>query len=106
MASEVRRLPPSDVLRELGSLFGASAHDRHVYCVYGNYERLPPFAARLRKEIAELDKELARVNGRLSNEQFLSRAPAEVVEKERGIQRDLTEKRTALVQRLSVFGGG
>src|SRR5216683_4393909 len=53
MAPGVRRLAPSDVLRELGSLFGASAHDRHVYCVYGSYERLQPFAARLRKEVAK-----------------------------------------------------
>ena len=62
-------------------------------------------SARLRKEIAEIDKELARVSGKLGNEQFLSRAPAEVVEKERGIQRELSEKRAALEQRLSVFGG-
>ena len=61
--------------------------------------------ARLRKEIMELDKEMARVKGKLANEQFLSRAPAGVVEKERGIQRELTEKRTALEQRLRVFGG-
>jgi valyl-tRNA synthetase len=60
---------------------------------------------RLRKEIAEIDKELARVQGKLANEQFISRAPAEVVEKERGIQRELTEKRAALEQRLRVFGG-
>jgi hypothetical protein len=51
MGPDVRRLPPSDVLRELGSLFGAPAHDRHVYCVYGEYERLRPFSARLRKEV-------------------------------------------------------
>ena len=62
-------------------------------------------AKRLRKEITELDKELARVNGKLANAQFLSRAPAEVVEKERAIQRELTEKRAALEQRLRVFGG-
>jgi valyl-tRNA synthetase len=61
--------------------------------------------ARLRKEIADIDKELARVNGKLTNEQFLSRAPAEVVEKERAIQRELTDKRAALAQRLAVFGG-
>jgi valyl-tRNA synthetase len=61
--------------------------------------------ARLRKAIADLDKELARVNGKLANEQFISRAPAEVVEKERGIQRELSEKRSALEQRLRVFGG-
>jgi valyl-tRNA synthetase len=62
-------------------------------------------SARLRKEIAEIDKELARVGGKLGNEQFLARAPAEVVEKERGIQRELSEKRAALEQRLAVFGG-
>jgi valyl-tRNA synthetase len=62
--------------------------------------------ARLRKEIADLDKELARVNGKLANEQFTSRAPAAVVEKERGIQRELTERRGALEQRLAVFAGG
>jgi len=62
-------------------------------------------AARLRKEIAELDRELQRVNGKLSNEQFLSRAPDAVVEKERCIQRELIEKQAALEQRLAVFGG-
>lgn len=51
MTADIRRLPPSDVLRELGTLFGASAHDRHVYCVFGSYERLQPFAVRLRKEV-------------------------------------------------------
>jgi hypothetical protein len=51
MTPEIRRLPPSDVFRELGSLFAAPAHDRHVYCVYGEYDRLRPFASRLRKEI-------------------------------------------------------
>jgi hypothetical protein len=48
---DVRRLPPSDVLRKLGALFAAPAHDRHVYCVYGSYEQLRPFSARLRKEV-------------------------------------------------------
>jgi hypothetical protein len=51
MTREVRKLPPSDVLRDLGLLFGAPAHDRHVYCVLGTYERLQSFAARLRKEV-------------------------------------------------------
>lgn len=38
--------------------------------------------ARLNKEIARLDKEVARFEGKLSNETFISKAPAELVEKE------------------------
>ena len=39
--------------------------------------------ARLNKEIARLDKEVAHFEGKLSNETFISKAPAELVEKER-----------------------
>ena len=39
--------------------------------------------ARLERERLKLDKELARVKGKLSNEKFLNNAPEEVVEKER-----------------------
>lgn len=39
--------------------------------------------ARLNKEITRLDKEVARFEGKLSNETFISKAPAELVEKER-----------------------
>jgi hypothetical protein len=43
-------LKPAEILRELGALFGAQAHDRHVYCVYGPYAKLHPFSKRLRQE--------------------------------------------------------
>lgn len=49
-AAGIRALSSSEILSALGSLFGAEAHDRHVYCVYGPYERLTPFARRLRQE--------------------------------------------------------
>lgn len=51
MTPGVRTLSPSDVLRELGTLFAQSAHDRHVYCVYAEYLRLNPFAGRLKREV-------------------------------------------------------
>ena len=51
MTPNIRQLNSSDILRELGMLFGAQAHDRHVYCVYGPYDRLKPFAVRLRQEV-------------------------------------------------------
>ena len=39
--------------------------------------------ARLAKEIEKLGKDLARIEGKLSNSSFVDRAPAEVVDKER-----------------------
>jgi valyl-tRNA synthetase len=56
------------------------------------------------QEIAELDKELTRVRAKLSNEQFLSKAPPEIVEKERRIEAELAEKRGKLEERRKVFG--
>lgn len=46
----IRVLKPSEILRELGLLFSAQACDRHVYCVFGPYARIQPFAKRLRQE--------------------------------------------------------
>jgi valyl-tRNA synthetase len=50
--------------------------------------RMEEEAKRLQKEILKVEKEIAFVNRKLSNEQFLSRAPTEVVqeEKEKALQ--------------------
>lgn len=59
--------------------------------------------ARLKKEMNVLDKELARVEGKLSNKGFLDKAPAEVIEKERGKQAELREKWKTIDERLKSF---
>jgi len=51
--------------------------------------------ARLDKEIARLEKSLEGLEGRLANENFTSRAPAEVVE---GVRRQVEEQQGALAQ--------
>ncbi len=56
--------------------------------------------ARLAKELAVLDKELARVNGKLSNAGFLDKAPADVIEKERAKQQQFQDKRNTIEERL------
>jgi len=53
-------------------------------------------AARLDKEIAKIDKELQGVSKKLSNEGFLGKAPAEVIEKVRAKHQVLTEKQEKL----------
>lgn len=52
--------------------------------------------ARLLKELDKLDKEIARLDGKLSNAGFVSKAPAEVVEKERAKLTDMQSAATRL----------
>jgi valyl-tRNA synthetase len=61
--------------------------------------------ARAASELAALEKELASVRGKLGNEQFLSRAPAEVVEKQRRIEAELVEREVRLRERLAALAG-
>ena len=59
--------------------------------------------ARLEKELGKIDKELGGLNQKLANEGFVSRAPAEIVERERARVAELTDARvklTALQQRF------
>ena len=56
--------------------------------------------ARLNKELENLVKEIKRVTGKLSNQGFLAKAPAEVVEKEREKQKGFEEKKAAVEERI------
>lgn len=60
---------------------------------------------RLSKELVEVQKELARVLGKLSNEGFLNKAPAEIVEKENNKKKEMEEKKVVLESRLRVLKG-
>ena len=73
----------------------------------GSMEILVPMAGlidqeaelkRLTKEIEKLDKDLARIRGKLSNAAFVDKAPADVVAKERAKQAGLEESLQQLKQ--------
>ncbi|WP_237063952.1 valine--tRNA ligase [Microbulbifer zhoushanensis] len=75
----------------------------------GDIELLVPMAglidvqaesARLQKEIDKLAKELQRVEGKLNNPKFVDKAPAAVVEKERGKMEEMQGARQRLEQQL------
>jgi valyl-tRNA synthetase len=53
-------------------------------------------AARLDKEIAKISKELVGISKKLSNEGFLGKAPADVIEKVKDKHRVLLEKQEKL----------
>ncbi len=60
--------------------------------------------ARLSKELKAVEKDLEKVRSKLGNKNFLDKAPAEVVEKERGKEAELASKAGALKERLAVLG--
>ena len=60
--------------------------------------------ARLNKELKAVQTDLARVQGKLNNQGFLAKAPADVVEKEKDKEQELTMKAKALQDRLAMFG--
>jgi len=61
--------------------------------------------ARLQKELAAVEKDLARVRGKLGNPGFLAKAPADVVEKEKAKEAELSGKQAAIRERLSMLAG-
>ncbi len=61
--------------------------------------------ARLTNELAEVERDLARSQAKVTNEQFTSKAPAAVVEKERRIVRELSDKSVKISERLNILTG-
>ncbi|MCH7780424.1 MAG: valine--tRNA ligase, partial [Acidobacteria bacterium] len=59
---------------------------------------------RIGKELDKVDKELATRSKKLANHSFVSRAPAEVVDKERRLQQDLVLRKERLAKNLANLG--
>ncbi len=55
---------------------------------------------RLQKELAEVEKDLVQVTRKLSNSQFVQKAPPQVVQKNQDKQEDLSMRRQKLQERL------
>jgi valyl-tRNA synthetase len=60
--------------------------------------------AKLLKEVAEAEANIARCRAKLENPAFVDRAPAAIVEKERALLVDSEEKRARLSERLAGLG--
>ena len=59
---------------------------------------------RLEKDLANLDKQIKGIEGKLGNENFVSRAPAEVVRRERDRLAELQGKRETVVAHMGELG--
>ncbi|WP_422930884.1 valine--tRNA ligase [Singulisphaera sp. PoT] len=60
-------------------------------------------AARLRKELTDLEKQLASVRSKLQNESFVSRAPASLVEQQRAKETELESRRAEVLALLARY---
>jgi len=105
----------------LGSASGVAIHDnlaekpeQAAAAIVKGIEVFMPLAGlidlnkeveRLQKEIVNMDKELARLNGKLNNQGFLAKAPADVVEKEKAKREEYQGKKDALLERLRMLKG-
>ncbi|VWL85827.1 valine--tRNA ligase [Oceanivirga miroungae] len=58
---------------------------------------------KIENEINKTNKELQRVVSKLSNEKFMEKAPSDVIEKERRIEKELNDKLDKLRQNLKKF---
>ncbi|MFZ5645278.1 MAG: valine--tRNA ligase [Bacillota bacterium] len=60
--------------------------------------------SRLTKDLGSIEKDLAKVRGKLSNEGFLGKAPADVIEKEKAKESELSNKQASIATRLKMLG--
>ncbi|MDO7906893.1 valine--tRNA ligase [Paenibacillus sp. JX-17] len=91
-----------------------SAPDKAMSAVVSGAELYLPLAglidiaqeiARLEKELQHLDSEVQRVEKKLSNEGFVAKAPAKVIEEERAKQADYSDKRSKVIARIEELKG-
>ncbi|HEY3298232.1 MAG TPA: class I tRNA ligase family protein, partial [Armatimonadota bacterium] len=90
---------------EGGQFVSAHMPGADIYLPMAGLVDVEKEAARIAKELGEVEKDLARSEGKLSNEQFTSKAPAAVIEKEQRIVAELTGKRDKLQERLRMLKG-
>ncbi|MBD7935671.1 MULTISPECIES: valine--tRNA ligase [Cytobacillus] len=92
----------------------AKAPDKAMTAIVTGAEIILPLAglinideeiARLQKEWDKLNKEVERVQKKLSNEGFLKKAPEKVIAEEKAKEQDYSEKRSAVEARMNELKG-
>jgi valyl-tRNA synthetase len=98
---EVRESAPAGTGQWVGSPVAGS----EVFLEIGEALDVPKEKERIAKELEQTAKELAGLQGRLNNPQFLEKAAPAVVEKARTQAAELEEKRAKLEARRAMLGG-
>jgi valyl-tRNA synthetase len=102
--ADVGELQLYEVLKETPEKAVTSITDNvQIYVPIAGMIDMDKEIARLTKEIERLDAELERVVSKLSNEEFLKKAPEAIVEKERCKKDELVYKKEQVQARLAML---
>ncbi|HSV74448.1 MAG TPA: valine--tRNA ligase [Chthonomonadales bacterium] len=88
-----------------GRWIGAPIRGAEVFVDIGDALDIPKELERLARERAAVERDIERASARLGNPQFVQRAPADVVAKERANIEALQGKRAKLQTRAALLGG-
>ncbi len=111
-AKYFRRLASASELQvsdneEVFNLDGSVSVVTDVATIYLPMAELVDFEAerkRLNKELEEVEKKLSQINGKLNNQGFLAKAPANVIEEQKANQIKLNEKAVLLKASIQKLG--
>ena len=78
--------------------------DAKIYIPMGDLVDFEAEKARLEKELEKTQKDLDFVNGKLNNEKFVSKAPADVVQAQRDAAAKYSEKIEMLRESIAKLG--
>ncbi|MCX7857813.1 MAG: valine--tRNA ligase [Deltaproteobacteria bacterium] len=73
------------------------SHDVEIYIPLGDLIDVDREISRIDKEIKKIDEELEKICRKLNNRDFLSKAPKDVIEKNKGTMEELKIKRSRLI---------
>jgi valyl-tRNA synthetase len=113
-APVIRSLGRVDPLRLLDAGDARPDAKQSVTAVVGKVAVFLPMAGlidvaaehkRLEKELSGAQANISRLEGRLGDQQFLSKAPEEVVERERARLQSLSERKERVRELLAMVGG-
>ncbi len=91
-----------DVAKPEGAGFRVAANTE-IYVPLAGLLDVEAETAKINAQLEKLQKEIAKVNGKLSNEKFVSKAPEHILERERRIQKEIQDKIDKLEENLKAF---
>jgi len=91
--------------QEMGKYVGVHETGLDLYIEAAGLIDVEKELARANAELESISKDLAHSEGKLANEQFVSKAPAEIIDKERRKVAELTERKQTLLDRKQALGG-
>jgi valyl-tRNA synthetase len=104
---QMARVNEMEIVRELGQkpaqAVSALTSQAEIYVPLEGVIDIDKEIARLEKDLKGALDELARAEGKLNNQNFISRAPQEVIEKEKGKAEEARIRKEGIMQRLEIL---